>query len=100
MVGDYDGVWAALERAFPLERVELFHLNDSSDPLGSHRDRHRDIGEGHLGGAFRRLLTDARFAAIAKLIETPKGDAPVAADRRNLARLRAYRASSGVAAVG
>jgi deoxyribonuclease-4 len=102
LVGDYDGVWSALESAFPLERVELFHLNDSSDPLGSHRDRHRDIGEGHLGEAFRRLLTDSRFVAIPKLIETPKGDDPVAADRKNLARLRAYRTSSprGAAAAG
>jgi deoxyribonuclease-4 len=94
LVDDHEGVWAALERAFPLERVELFHLNDSSDPLGSHRDRHRDIGEGHLDEAFRRLLTDPRFAAVPKLIETPKGDDPVAADRKNLARLRAYRADS------
>jgi deoxyribonuclease-4 len=75
---------------------------ESSDPLGSHRDRHREIGGGHLGGAFRRLLTDPRFAGVPKVIETPKGDDPVAADQKNLARLRAYRADSprGVAAAG
>ena len=35
-------------------------------------------------------MTDPRFAGVPKIIETPKGDDPVALDRRMLRRLRAY----------
>ena len=69
-------------------RVLAFHLNDSRAPLGSGLDRHEHIGRGSLGlEPFRRLLNDARFARVPKVIETPKEPEPVA-DRRNLAALR------------
>src|SRR5690606_38132347 len=67
------------------------HLHDSQKPIGSHRDRHTDIGEGTLGDEpFRRLMNDPRFAHLPKVLETPKGDDHTAADRRNLQRLRSY----------
>jgi endonuclease IV len=60
--------------------------------LGSRRDRHALIGEGTLGPApFRRIMGDARFDGVIKLIETPKGDDAVRTDRRMLRRLRGYR---------
>ena len=91
---DYDWVIGELERAIGLDRVRLFHLNDSQKPLASRRDRHAEIGEGTLGDEpFRRLMNDPRFAATPKVLETPKGDDLVTADRRNLARLRAMLAS-------
>jgi deoxyribonuclease-4 len=69
-------------------RVLAFHLNDSRAPLGSGLDRHEHIGRGALGLApFRRLLNDARFARVPKVIETPKEPEPIA-DRENLATLR------------
>jgi deoxyribonuclease-4 len=69
-------------------RVLAFHLNDSRAGLGSGLDRHEHIGRGALGlGPFRRLLNDARFARVPKVIETPKAPEPLA-DRRNLATLR------------
>ena len=50
------------------------------------------IGEGTLGEApFRRIMRDARFRDIPKLLETPKGDDVVSNDRRNLALLRSWR---------
>ncbi len=89
--GDYEGVMARFGDVIGLERLWLFHLNDSKHPLGSRKDRHTDIGEGTLGEEpFRRIMTDERFAQLPKVIETPKGDDPVTADRRNLARLRSY----------
>lgn len=89
---DYDGVFERLDRAVGLERLRLFHLNDSLGGLGSKRDRHADIGKGMLGDEpFRRLMNDDRFRAVPKVLETPKGDDHVAADRANLARLRGYR---------
>jgi deoxyribonuclease-4 len=74
-----------------LDRILAFHLNDARAGLGSGLDRHEHIGRGRLGRAvFRRLLTDARFAGVPKVLETPKEPEPEA-DRRNLACLRALR---------
>jgi len=94
LVGDYDGVWAEFEDRLGFDRLGLFHLNDSKHPFGSRKDRHEHIGEGSLGEEpFRRIMNDGRFAAVPKVLETPKGDDMVTLDRRNLARLRGYRAT-------
>ena len=92
LVLDYEGVWRAFDGELGLASLELFHLNDSKHPFASHRDQHEMIGEGALGeDPFRRLMTDARFRDVPKLLETPKGDDVVSNDRRNLALLRSYR---------
>jgi deoxyribonuclease-4 len=91
----YDDVVKELDDVLGLDRVRLFHLNDSVGALGSRRDRHAHIGEGALGhDPFRRLLTDDRFRHVPKVIETPKDDDVLATDRKNIAQLRAYRANS------
>jgi deoxyribonuclease-4 len=78
-----------LETCLGLARLKAIHLNDSKQALGSRVDRHEHIGEGRLGlAAFRRLLNDPRLRRVPMILETPKGDDPVRADRRNLARLR------------
>lgn len=88
----YDDVMARFDDVIGCARIQLFHLNDSLGTLGSRRDRHADIGKGALGDEpFRRLLLDDRFSSTPKLLETPKGDDAVRADRRNLRRLRRYR---------
>jgi deoxyribonuclease IV len=90
----YDDVMARFDDVLGSERIRLFHLNDSVMGLGSRRDRHAHIGEGALGDEpFRRLVLDPRFGAVPKLLETPKDGDAVAADRRNLARLRGYRSA-------
>lgn len=90
---DYDGVMDAFDRIIGLQHLKVFHLNDSQKPFASRRDRHEDIGQGTLGyEPFRRIMTDPRFAGVPKLLETPKGDDPAVADRRNLGRLRAFLA--------
>ena len=92
LVGDYDGVWDAYARRLPWEALGLLHLNDSKHPLGSHKDRHEALGAGTLGPEpFRRVMRDERLRAVPKILETPKGDDPVAADLANLALLRAFR---------
>lgn len=93
LVEDYDGVLAHFDDVVGLERLRVMHLNDSQGALGSRRDRHAGIGEGALGLApFRRIMNDERLQHIPKLLETPKGEDPVATDRENLARLRELRA--------
>jgi deoxyribonuclease-4 len=91
LVSDFDGVWARFDDTLGMARLEMMHLNDSKAPLGSRRDRHELIAEGALGERpFRRLMTDERFAAVPKVIETPKLDDAETTDRRMLERLREY----------
>ncbi|MEE9576714.1 MAG: TIM barrel protein, partial [Gemmatimonadota bacterium] len=72
-----------------LATLGLIHCNDSLGTLGSRRDRHADIGAGELGAApFRALMRDPRLREVPRVIETPKGGDPIAADRRNLQTLR------------
>ncbi len=93
--GDFDGVWTRADDTFGLHRIEVFHLNDAKAPFGSHLDRHEHIGEGTMGiEPFRRLMNDERFREVPKILETPKGDDGVSADRANLAVLRGLRADS------
>lgn len=90
---DFDGVWMRADDTFGLHRIEAFHLNDAKAPFGSHLDRHQHIGEGTMGiEPFRRLMNDERFREVPKILETPKGDDGVSADRANLAVLRGLRA--------
>lgn len=86
---DYQRMWDAFDQALGLERLKVFHLNDSKKDLGSRVDRHTHIGEGFLGLApFRLLLNDARFQALPMILETPKEE-DMADDVLNLGRLRA-----------
>ena len=92
--GDFDGVWMYADDTFGAHRIELFHLNDAKAPFGSHLDRHENIGQGTMGiEPFRQLMNEPRFEGVPKVLETPKGDDGVSADRANLAVLRGLRGS-------
>ena len=92
LVNDYDGVWDAFERVLGMDRLGLIHLNDSKHPYMSKKDRHETLGEGTLGAEpFRRIVLDERLRAVPKILETPKGDDGIAADRANLELLRGFR---------
>ena len=69
----YGDAFAEFDRIVGLDRVKVFHGNDSKKPCGSRVDRHEHIGDGCLGlEPFRRLLNDPRFAGLPMLIETEK----------------------------
>ena len=69
----YRETFDAFHRIVGIERLRVFHANDSKRPCGSRVDRHAHIGDGCLGlEPFRRLLHDRRFAGLPLLIETEK----------------------------
>jgi deoxyribonuclease-4 len=69
----YAATFEQFEKLVGLDRLRLFHLNDSKRPLGSHVDRHEHIGQGCVGiEGFRRLVNDPRFRELPMLLETPK----------------------------
>lgn len=85
----YEHTMRHLDDVIGLQHLKCIHLNDSQRQLGSRVDRHAHIGRGHIGLAgFRHLLNDPRLRHVPMILETPKGNNPAAADRRNLAVLR------------
>lgn len=89
-----EGVEAMLEafdETIGLDRLKLFHLNDSRAPLGSHRDRHENIGEGEIGIlGFQAIVRHPNLQGIAGIIETP-GFNRLGPDRKNLSILKRLR---------
>lgn len=91
IVNSFDAVIAEFDQTIGLERLRVWHLNDSKTAFNSHRDRHELIAEGSLGDApFRRIMTDPRFAHCVKILETPKLDDATRTDRTMLNRLLSY----------
>jgi deoxyribonuclease IV len=71
----YEATIREIDRTVGLERLKVWHLNDSLKDLGCRVDRHTHIGRGKIGReAFRRLVNDPRFADCAMILETPKQD--------------------------
>ena len=73
IVHDLDGVLDEFEHVIGLDRLRALHLNDSKNPLGSHKDRHERIGAGTLGlETFRAVVTSPRLAGLPMVLETPQ----------------------------
>ncbi len=69
----YRDTFEQFDRLVGIDRLKVFHANDSKKPHGSRVDRHAHIGEGCVGlEPFRRLFHDPRFAGLPILIETEK----------------------------
>ncbi len=70
-------------------RLKLIHANDSKDVVGAHKDRHENIGAGHIGeDPFRALMTHPATEGVPLVIETPGGKEGHAADVARLKKLR------------
>ncbi|MFF4869121.1 deoxyribonuclease IV [Streptomyces sp. NPDC090109] len=70
-------------------RLKLIHANDSKDVVGAHKDRHANIGAGHIGeDAFRELLRHPATEGVPLVIETPGGKEGHRADVELLKKLR------------
>jgi deoxyribonuclease-4 len=81
-----------IAREVGLDRLHLFHFNDTQVPLGGHRDRHWHIGEGLIGFAgFRALATRTELRDKVAILETPGEEAD---DLRNLQTVRAIFAGA------
>ena len=72
LVHDYEGVFETFDKVIGLDQIAVFHINDSLNPLGAHKDRHANIGKGTIGfETLYRLVHDPRFVEIPKILETP-----------------------------
>lgn len=90
IAGDLDGVLDAFDRIVGLDKLKALHINDSKNPLGSHKDRHACIGEGTLGlDAIGRFINHPALAGLPCILETPND---FEGYKREIQLLRAYDA--------
>ena len=96
-LGDSAAVAATIEtfdEIVGLEHLAYIHLNDSKHPLGSHRDEHAHLGEGHIGQeGIEAVLTHPELRGIPVALETPREDGRGFA--WNIERARAWRGTDG-----
>ena len=72
IVKDLDGVLSKFDRIIGLNRLKAIHLNDSLNPLGSHKDRHARIGEGEIGlDALIHIINHPKLRTLPFILETP-----------------------------
>ncbi len=88
--GDYQTTMDEFDRLVGVDKIRVFHLNDSRREQGSRVDRHAHIGRGKMGlEPFRHILNDHRFQGIPMILETPKSTATEEnLDRVNLGTLQ------------
>lgn len=85
------------DREIGLGRLVAVHANDTKLPIGTFRDRHENIGEGHLGlEGFATIMAHPVLADVPFILEVP-GFAGEGPDRKNILRLRKLRATAGLA---
>ena len=72
IAGDLDGVLHEFDRIIGLSKLKAIHLNDSLNPLGSHKDRHAAIGQGMIGfDALKRIAEHPSLKNLPFYLETP-----------------------------
>ena len=72
VVGQLDDVLCEFDRVLGLTRLKAIHLNDSKNPMGSHRDRHERIGKGSLGTeAIAAIINHPALQGLSFYLETP-----------------------------
>ena len=76
IVNDLDGTLKKFDETIGLDRLKAIHMNDSMNPLGSHKDRHEKIGQGKIGlKAMEEVLNHPKLQGLPVILETPNDDA-------------------------
>lgn len=72
IVGNLEGVLEEFDNIIGLDRLYGIHINDSLNPMGSHKDRHARIGEGSIGiEAMERIINHPSLRHLPFVLETP-----------------------------
>jgi deoxyribonuclease-4 len=72
IVEDFDGVLEEFDQIIGIDRLKVLHVNDSKNERGSRKDRHENIGFGHIGfKALHYILYHPQLEDVPKILETP-----------------------------
>lgn len=71
----FDEILEEFDRIIGIKRIGCVHINDSKNPLGSHKDRHENIGFGTLGfDTISNIIYNPKLKDVPKILETPYVD--------------------------
>ena len=74
---NFDGVIEEFDKVIGKDQIVCFHINDSLNPMGAHKDRHANIGKGTIGfEALHYIVHHPDFMDVLKILETPYIDDP------------------------
>lgn len=74
---DFDGILAEFDQILGLDQLAAIHINDSKNEQGAHKDRHANLGDGHIGfDTLKYIVHHPKLAHIPKILETPYIDDP------------------------
>ncbi|MCQ6273658.1 deoxyribonuclease IV [Bacillus sp. V3B] len=72
LVEDFDGVLESFDRIIGIDRLKVLHINDSKNVQGARKDRHENIGFGHIGfKALNDIVHHPQLTEVPKILETP-----------------------------
>jgi deoxyribonuclease IV len=72
IVNDFDGVLTEFDKIIGKDRISVIHVNDSKNERGAMKDRHENIGHGHIGfDALSYIVHHSEFMSVPKILETP-----------------------------
>ncbi|MEK5325059.1 deoxyribonuclease IV [Aeribacillus sp. FSL M8-0254] len=72
IVNDFDGVLNQFDKIIGIDRLKVVHINDSKNPRGAQKDRHENIGFGHIGfKAINYIVHHPQLKDLPKILETP-----------------------------
>lgn len=72
IVEDFDGVLNDFDKIIGVDRLKVLHINDSKNPCGARKDRHENIGFGHIGfTALNYVVHHPQLTDVPKILETP-----------------------------
>lgn len=72
LVHNLSGTLEAFDRVIGTDQIAVFHINDSKNPCGASKDRHENIGFGHIGfDTLKEIIYMKEFESIPKILETP-----------------------------
>ena len=82
LVEDLSGVLTQFDKIIGTDQIAVFHINDSKNPLGAAKDRHENVGFGHIGyDTLRQIVYMDDFTDVPKILETPYIKHPTDAKR-------------------
>jgi len=71
-VHDVDNVIKKFDEIIGLDKLLVIHINDSTNDKGSHKDRHANIGFGHIGfDTLYKYVHHPKLKDVPKVLETP-----------------------------
>lgn len=72
IISHFDDVIGQFDRIIGKDQIAVFHINDSKNVPGAAKDRHENIGFGHIGfDALNYIVHHPDFDSIPKILETP-----------------------------